>query len=59
LKEKIELADQLKAALESKHRENKALEINSLEANSDLEEKVKTQEEDIKSLKKQLHLLQD
>jgi hypothetical protein len=36
LKEKTELADQLKTALESKQREYRALEENSLEAKSDL-----------------------
>ena len=47
LKEQIELADQLKTALESKQRENKALEKNSLEANSDLEESIKLYEETV------------
>ena len=58
LKEQIELADQLKTALESKQRENKALEKNSLEANSDLEESIKLYEETITWLKKQYQTLQ-
>ena len=58
LKEQIELADQLKTALESKKRENKALEKNSLEANSDLEESIKLYEETITWLKKQYQTLQ-
>jgi hypothetical protein len=58
LKEKIELADQLKTALESKQRENKALEENSVEANNDLEENIKQQEKSIISLKKQYQTLQ-
>jgi hypothetical protein len=58
LKEKIELADQLKTALESKQRENKALEENSLEANNDLEESIKQHEVTITSLKKQCQTLQ-
>jgi hypothetical protein len=57
LKEKTELADQLKAALESKQRENKALE-NSLEANNDLEGSIKQYEETLTSLKKQCQTLQ-
>jgi DNA repair exonuclease SbcCD ATPase subunit len=58
LKEKIEPADQLKTALESKQRENKALEENSLEANNDLEESIKQHEVTITSLKKQCQTLQ-
>ena len=51
LKEKTELADQLKTALDSKQRENKAFEENSLEANHDLEESVKTYQETLHSYK--------
>ena len=58
MKEKIELADQLKTALESKQRENKGLEENSLEANNDLEESIKQHEVTITSLKKQCQTLQ-
>ena len=58
MKEKIELADQLKTALESKQRENKALEENSLEANYDLEQSIKQHEVTITSLKKQYQTLQ-
>jgi hypothetical protein len=58
LKEQTELADQLKTALESKHCENKALEENSLEANSDLEERVKSYETTIETSKRQYQTLQ-
>ena len=58
LKEKIELADQFKTALESKQRENKALEENSLEANNNLEESIKQHGVTITSLKKQCQTLQ-
>jgi hypothetical protein len=58
LKEQTELADQLKTALELKQRENKALEENSLEANSDLEERVKSYETTIETSKRQYQTLQ-
>jgi hypothetical protein len=47
LKKESKLTTQLKTALESKKRVIKTLEENSLEANSDLEEKIKSHEEDI------------
>nr|CAH0104286.1 unnamed protein product [Daphnia galeata] len=58
LKENTELADQLKTALESKQCENRELEENSVEANSDLEESIKKSEETIASFKKQYQTLQ-
>ncbi len=58
MKEQTELADQLKTALELKQRENKALEENSLEANSDLEERVKSYETTIETSKRQYQTLQ-
>ena len=58
LDKETKLTTQLKTALESKQREIKAIEENSLEANGELEESVKTYQENLQSSKKQCEILQ-
>jgi chromosome segregation ATPase len=58
LDKETELTTQLKTALESKQREIKAIEENSLEANGELEESIKLYKENLQSSKKQCENLQ-
>ena len=58
LDKETKLTTQLKTALESKQREIKAIEENSLEANGELEESVKSYQENLQSSKKQCEILQ-
>ena len=58
LDKETKLTTQLKTALESKQREIKAIEENSLEANGELEESVKLYQENLQSSKKQCEILQ-
>jgi hypothetical protein len=58
LYKETELTTWLKTALESKRQEIKAIEENSLEANGELEESVKSYKENLQSSKKQCENLQ-
>jgi chromosome segregation ATPase len=58
LDKETKLTTQLKTALESKQREIRTIEENSLEANSELEESVKSYKENLQSSKKQCENLQ-
>jgi hypothetical protein len=58
LYKETELTTWLKTALESKQREIKAIEENSLEANNELEESIKLYKENLQSSKKQCENLQ-